>query len=57
MADQTAFGESSSVTYVFDCDQRHDLTFAELKRLIGGKAATLTVMAHDLGLPVPPVCT
>jgi pyruvate,orthophosphate dikinase len=57
VADQTAFGESSSVTYVFDCDQRHDLTFAELKRLIGGKAANLSVMAHDLGLPVPPAFT
>jgi pyruvate,orthophosphate dikinase len=45
------------VTYVFDCDQRHDLTFAELKRLIGGKAANLSVMAHDLGLPVPPAFT
>jgi pyruvate,orthophosphate dikinase len=57
VADRTAFGESSSVTYVFDCDQRHDLTFAELKRLIGGKAANLSVMAHDLGLPVPPAFT
>ena len=45
------------MTYVFDCDQRHDLTFAELKRLIGGKAANLSVMAHDLGLPVPPAFT
>jgi pyruvate,orthophosphate dikinase len=45
------------VTYVFDCDQRHDLTFAELKRLIGGKAANLSVMAHELGLPVPPAFT
>jgi pyruvate,orthophosphate dikinase len=57
VADRTAFGESSSVTYVFDCDQRHDLSFAELKRLIGGKAANLSVMAHDLGLPVPPAFT
>jgi pyruvate,orthophosphate dikinase len=57
VADRTAFGESSSVTYVFDCDQRHDLTLAELKRLIGGKAANLSVMAHDLGLPVPPAFT
>ena len=45
------------MTYVFDCDQRHDLTFAELKRLIGGKAANLSVMAHELGLPVPPAFT
>jgi pyruvate,orthophosphate dikinase len=43
------------VTYVYDCDHRHDgLTFPEVKRLVGGKAANLTVMAVDLGLPVPP---
>jgi pyruvate,orthophosphate dikinase len=46
------------VTYVFDCDQQHDgLSFAEVKRLVGGKAANLTVMAVDLGLPVPPAFT
>ena len=45
------------MTYVFDCDQRHDLSFAELKRLLGGKAANLAVMASDLGLPVPPAFT
>ena len=45
------------MTYVFDCDQRHDLSFAELKRLLGGKAANLAVMALDLGLPVPPAFT
>ncbi len=42
------------MSYVFDCDQRHDLTFEELKGLLGGKAANLAVMALDLGLPVPP---
>jgi pyruvate,orthophosphate dikinase len=45
------------VTHVFDCDQRLDLSFPELKRLVGGKAANLTVMALDLGLPVPPAFT
>ncbi len=43
--------------YVFDCDQRHELSFPELRRLIGGKAANLSVMARDLGLPVPPAFT
>jgi pyruvate,orthophosphate dikinase len=45
------------VTYVYDCDHRHDLSFAEVKRLVGGKAANLSVMALDLGLPVPPAFT
>jgi pyruvate,orthophosphate dikinase len=46
------------VSYVYDCDHRHDgLTFPDLKRLVGGKAANLTVMAVDLGLPVPPAFT
>jgi pyruvate,orthophosphate dikinase len=50
--------EPRSVTFVFDCDQRHEgLTFAEVKRVIGGKAANLTVMAAELGLPVPPAFT
>ncbi len=39
------------MTYVYDCDHRHDLPFAEVKRLVGGKAANLAVMALDLGLP------
>ncbi len=44
--------------HVFDCDHRHDgLTFAEVKQLIGGKAANLTLMAAELGLPVPPAFT
>ncbi len=43
--------------HVFDCDTRHDLPFPALKRLLGGKAANLAVMAHDLGLPVPPAFT
>jgi len=46
------------VRYVYDCDDRHDgLTLAEVKRIVGGKAANLTVMAVDLGLPVPPAFT
>ena len=45
------------MSFVFDCDQRHDLTFAEMKRLLGGKAANLAVMALDLALPVPPAFT
>jgi pyruvate,orthophosphate dikinase len=45
------------VTYVFDCDAPPDLPFAELKQVIGGKAANLAVMAHDLDLPVPPAFT
>jgi len=46
------------VRYVYDCDHHHDgLTFGEVKRLVGGKAANLTVMAVDLGLPVPPAFT
>jgi pyruvate,orthophosphate dikinase len=42
------------VTHVYDCDATFGLPFDELKRLIGGKAANLAVMAVDLGLPVPP---
>ncbi len=45
------------MSYVYDCDQRPDLPFAEVKRLLGGKAANLAVMAGDLGLPVPPAFT
>ncbi len=45
------------MSFVYDCDQRHDLTFAETKRLLGGKAANLAVMALDLDLPVPPAFT
>jgi pyruvate,orthophosphate dikinase len=45
------------VSYVYDCDYRHELTFAEANRLVGGKAANLAVMAVDLGLPVPPAFT
>ncbi|HSO28403.1 MAG TPA: pyruvate, phosphate dikinase, partial [Candidatus Sulfomarinibacteraceae bacterium] len=46
------------MTHVYDCDHRFEgLTFEGVKRLIGGKAANLAVMAVDLGLPVPPAFT
>jgi pyruvate,orthophosphate dikinase len=46
------------VTYVFDCDERLDgMTSEEVRSLLGGKAANLSVMAADLGLPVPPAFT
>jgi pyruvate,orthophosphate dikinase len=45
------------VSYVYDCDHRHDLAFAEVRQLVGGKAANLAVMALDLALPVPPAFT
>ncbi len=46
------------MTHVFDCDQPHaGLSPAEVKRLMGGKAANLKIMAVDLGLPVPPAFT
>ncbi|HEY8817665.1 MAG TPA: pyruvate, phosphate dikinase [Candidatus Limnocylindrales bacterium] len=45
------------MTYVFDVDAPPDRSFAELKGLLGGKAANLSVMARDLGLPVPPAFT
>jgi pyruvate,orthophosphate dikinase len=45
------------VTYVYDCDHPHERPFAEVTALVGGKAAGLSVMARDLGLPVPPAFT
>ncbi len=45
------------MSWVYDCDYRHRLPFGELKALMGGKSANLTVMALDLGLPVPPAFT
>ncbi len=35
-------------------DQRHDLAFSERRALAGGKGAGLSMMAAELGLPVPP---
>ncbi|MEP7379232.1 MAG: pyruvate, phosphate dikinase [Chloroflexota bacterium] len=40
----------------FDCPP-DEIARADLPRLLGGKAANLTVMAVDLGLPVPPAFT
>jgi len=45
------------VAYVFAFDHAHDLSHAEVKALIGGKAANIAVMANELGLPVPPSFT
>ena len=42
------------VTYVYAFDHPHALARAELTALIGGKAASLALMATELGLPVPP---
>jgi pyruvate,orthophosphate dikinase len=46
------------VTRVVDFDAPPEgVARADLPRLLGGKAANLTVMAVDLGLPVPPAFT
>ena len=45
------------MNHVFDWDVRHDRPLSEVSALLGGKAANLTVMALDLGLPVPPAFT
>jgi pyruvate,orthophosphate dikinase len=42
------------VTHVYALDHPFDLPLAELKTVIGSKAANITVMANELGLPVPP---
>jgi pyruvate,orthophosphate dikinase len=42
------------VRYVYDCGQLPAMPPAQLKALVGGKAAGLGVMAAELGLPVPP---
>jgi pyruvate,orthophosphate dikinase len=39
---------------VYAFDHRHELPHEELRRVIGGKAASINVMATRLGLPVPP---
>ncbi len=43
--------------YVYDCDNPPDGSIDDVTALMGGKAANLTVMARDLGLPVPPAFT
>jgi pyruvate,orthophosphate dikinase len=40
--------------YVYPFDHPYDLAHEELKQLVGGKGANLSVMATQLGLPVPP---
>ncbi len=42
------------MTYVFAFDHDHRAPLDEIKAIVGSKAANLSVMAHDLGLPVPP---
>ncbi len=42
------------MTWTYALDHPHDLDLAELKALVGGKAANLAIMSRDLGLPVPP---
>jgi pyruvate,orthophosphate dikinase len=43
-----------SPRYIYDFDAPPDLPPAEMRALMGGKAANLVVMASELGLPVPP---
>ncbi len=42
------------MTNVYALDHPFDLPLAELKAVIGSKAANITVMANELRLPVPP---
>ena len=42
------------MTYVFSFDHQHGLPLAEVKTIVGSKAANLATMVNDLGLPVPP---
>jgi pyruvate,orthophosphate dikinase len=42
------------VTYVFPFDHEHGLPIAEVKAIVGSKAANLATMVNQLGLPVPP---
>jgi len=45
------------VTYIYAFNHPHDRPFAEVKALVGGKAANLYVMATKLGMTVPPAFT
>jgi pyruvate,orthophosphate dikinase len=45
------------VPHVFAYDHRHGLPLTDLALVIGGKAANITTMATELGLPVPPAFT
>ncbi len=49
--------EDPRVPFVFAFDHHHDRPREEVILLLGGKAASLGVMAVDLGLPVPPAFT
>ncbi|HYI21398.1 MAG TPA: PEP/pyruvate-binding domain-containing protein, partial [Candidatus Limnocylindrales bacterium] len=46
-----------SMARIVDYDRPPDMARSDLPALVGGKAAGLTVMAVDLGLPVPPAFT
>ncbi len=50
----TAAAPARGTPYVFGLDHRHDLPAAEVRALVGSKAANLAVMAGELDLPVPP---
>jgi pyruvate,orthophosphate dikinase len=45
------------VPLVYDCDRPPAGPGVDVTALLGGKAANLVVMAHELGLPVPPAFT
>jgi pyruvate, orthophosphate dikinase len=45
------------VTYIYAFNHPHDRPWAEVKALVGGKAANLNTMAYKLGLTVPPAFT
>jgi len=45
------------VSYVYAYDHAHDLPLSEVKSLLGSKAANISVMVIELGLPVPPAFT
>jgi len=42
------------MTFAYALDAPHAGTMAEIRSLVGGKAANLGVMSRELGLPVPP---
>jgi pyruvate,orthophosphate dikinase len=45
------------MTNVYAFDHPHDKSHEEVVAVIGGKAANISVMARELGLPVPPAFT
>jgi pyruvate,orthophosphate dikinase len=42
------------MTRIYAFDQDHGLPLAEMRKIIGSKAANIAAMANDLHLPVPP---